>query len=1419
MLQWHTPPAQSVATYVEKGYDFPVSSNGAPCWNVVNDDGKAVLRKLTGKLASIPDTYSNLLLRYREVNGGTNPDENMTHAELFVRVATLQELRDAAPPKFKFRRYRKPLKRKEYDDCLGYRYDIWSDNNAPITFRDPRNRSGFERLGTQYACCGQPLVHPGCWRGPQLNVYVAYDAVFYFRQRLWYKLLVEQQPNTEMRLLWNADPPPHTHFIVDDNEALKKEIEDLKPSLFNVVMPVLRAYVLQLQSNPNQYVDFELPYIPEAQLFIELHNLYNIKLCSKPDTFETFFMIDDFYASAPNRVMDKFIINPDTWVTAINNIARVKPAPDARYQQLMVTARDFDMQKVNDYLSIKIPPTFFSDLQKQLLRPDSDVEKMRLDPRTFGESYRRGPSPQGIADMENKLNAMQARVDSLPLEQKQKFAAALAYNLQKPITATNLALAKIHNRDAKLIVVIDTINKERKYLQQYNIITGLNGNDTNLKDALKLKKQIEEEVKVAEEEANKGWNKRRDEIDSQWVNLIEMASNDLDIQKLQVDAKALKDNNAIIAKAKEIKAIVDKLAAPYKFDTSKVPFSYKKFIVSEDFAAQKYTTVDVSNELDAFRNAWKKGQDTSVVYSALEQKVLSNLDYDKILAGKKVLEALKILPDSDFLLRYTIGFLENNPIDLTDYQNRLVAKVKELNASDPLKAFETLDQLGLSKFYDSKEKVREELKAAKDENSLIKLAKDRGVLTQQQADELLAVDPAYQQLLEAKKVVLEELRTTGTFTIFPDFAKLKKEADAKIAKYVDEFRNLDWKAIEMKYGVAVPQSLIDIVNVDTLQGEVEKYFRQVSNTNYVPEGYELLYKTLTGKIPERSEVTYKILTNQSIDDARERWIEQTAETMLDALDEAHVASDPEYLNTARVYHTDVLKTRLNIKTATPDRYRAYYNAKLQKHANLINLFENEVQSESFNFRDNLIEFFEESIRVAECKERFKPYFDVLGVANKNGLFVKIYKAIDFDDASMYFGRSLLLNKQLTVDVVKEIWGKKLLSLLRNYDQPIDLKQKRPDFSPQPINRERRPEAFQLTNTLNVPEQSVPQDTLMNKGALKWEDNSCWIDSVFHSLFKLPQTKVEKEIRAAKQLNMFVDTLVFDDGSILKNPRDNVCDGNIYHEFIVNDIVKVQSNPEAQACFSRLQWNRCVSSPVEDVEAQNMPFFVLKSLIDMYALKSLQIQTVDGTFAPKSTCETFVLLDTPVGEDVQIRDAIGDFKLFSVILQRPGHFTTLIHDINNTWFQLNSIGDNRFFTSKTEEEAKSLYQNKVQGERPVAYVYLRDAKPLNEAALYEQGVLSNKVRREAYKNLNEDMLVNGWIAAFDETRKASPAFEKLLAYPWFQEYKENAYVYDAVKTDPNIASAVAAIKVIDESGDWGLVGEWIAESYLSNNKAK
>lgn len=1414
MLQWHTPPAQSVATYVEKGYDFPVSSNGAPCWNVVNDDGKAVLRKLTGKLAAIPDTYSNLLLRYREVNGGANPDENMTHAELFVRVATLQELRDAAPPKFKFRRYRKALKRKEYDDCLGYRYDIWSDNNAPITFRDPRNRSGFERLGTQYACCGQPLVHPGCWRGPQLNVYVAYDAVFYFRQRLWYKLLVEQQPNTEMRLLWNADPPPHTHFIVDDNEALKKEIEDLKPSLFNVVMPVLRTYVLQLQSNPNQYVDFELPYIPEAQLFIELHNLYNIKLCNKPDTFETFFMIDDFYASAPKRVMDKFNINPDTWDAAINNIAQVKPPPDSRYQQLMVAARDFDMQKVKDYLNIKIPPDFFPKLQKDRLVPDSDVEKMRLDPRTFGESYRRGPSPQGIVDMQKDLKALRVQVNSLPLDQKQKFAAALKYNLPNPTTPTNLALAQIHGKAAELIAVIDKINKEQKYINQFNIITGLNADNTNLKDALKLKKQIENEVQKLEKEANKVWDDRKKEIDAKWVNLIEMASNDVDIKTLQADAKALKNNNDIIAKAKKIEEIIDKLDKPYDANAYaknfSLPFAFRNYIVDKTFDAKAITTIDVSQELNNFRNAFKKygpaDNRTRDAYNVLEQQVLKNLDSDKILqpAQKKWFE---IVPDDAYRLKLSNATLEGSNIDTETktYTNRLVAKVKELNAAEPLKVFETLDQLGLSHYYTKEEKVREEIKAGTDDKSRIELAKERKVLTEQQAQELLAIDDnAPQSLLDVKNVVLEQLRTTGTITKYPDFATLQKEADAKIAKYVDEFRKHNWNEIEQKYGVTVPQSLKD-AKYDALQDEVRQYFRQVSKSKYVPKQYQPLLQNTTLK----HAFVYAYLTQEDTTKLLESWIEESTVSRMNQTDKDYIKQDPFYVQYARLYHDSVIRKELNIGTGEPDRFRDYYNAKIAGKS-----------------ADQIIQEWEKLIKIQDLRDKFRDdYFVPLGVWNNNRLYTGYVLDInDAKDATVFVGNPGDRFDRLK-DIVLHYGREKITTGPPKGDGPQIVRY---------VENGKAPQKVALSKNLVLPTvQEVPK-SLFNSAGIKWAADSCWIDSVFHALFKIPQTELEMAMRSAKEVTLYGPYFELSDGS--KHVLN--CNADEYQQRMIQDVVTAQTGDAKTVCVSRAEWFKCMSRPTPQgrVGKFNELDSTLESLKNFYNLDELMLQEAlisddDSAYIvevvdPTSKCTTYVVNRSnadPRTGDLDRRPAFvteqsNGFSLRSVVLGSGAHFIALIKDFDGRWFTLDSDGK-LTFKRVTNVEAQTLFTVGDDIYVPAAYVYIRDPKPLNEAALYEQGVLSNKVRREAYKNLDQDRLVNGWIAAFDETRKASPAFEKLLAYPWFQEYKENAVVYEEVKKDPNIASAVRAIRVVDESGDWDLVGEWIAESYLRNNKAK
>jgi hypothetical protein len=172
--------------------------------------------------------------------------------------------------------------------------------------------------------------------------------------------------------------------------------------------------------------------------------------------------------------------------------------------------------------------------------------------------------------------------------------------------------------------------------------------------------------------------------------------------------------------------------------------------------------------------------------------------------------------------------------------------------------------------------------------------------------------------------------------------------------------------------------------------------------------------------------------------------------------------------------------------------------------------------------------------------------------------------------------------------------------------------------------------------------------------LKWRANSCWIDTIFTSLFLLKNTSIIREILESPK------RLTFNEGG---------CIAQDYHDAFLNDIETLQTVETKSGVPSKLRklWSKCISNKVIE-NAFGSPFEFISSIQEMYDLKTLNLQ--EAVFNGNVKSDWIYINQSrryPLDIDEYTRTAL------IVGRRNKGHFLTILYDPirdTNTFINLN-----------------------------------------------------------------------------------------------------------------------------------------------------
>ncbi len=217
-------------------------------------------------------------------------------------------------------------------------------------------------------------------------------------------------------------------------------------------------------------------------------------------------------------------------------------------------------------------------------------------------------------------------------------------------------------------------------------------------------------------------------------------------------------------------------------------------------------------------------------------------------------------------------------------------------------------------------------------------------------------------------------------------------------------------------------------------------------------------------------------------------------------------------------------------------------------------------------------------------------------------------------------------------------------------------------------------------------------TLFNRKTQEWADNSCWMDTVFLTLFSIPQTQISQAIFNAKKIvvkKKIGTTLILKDNSQKTvNKRDlpsiNCDEAEVkeLHDTAITDIAHIQRNDKSDPCplQSMKHWKnkttKCLVFANDDspVEKTNMGeiHIVLESLITFYQLQQMvsieSRMTGPLLYDPQNahgSCLHVIYTDNALKTNQRpvINDGYG-YQLYGMIGHHSQHFVTYLKDFES-----------------------------------------------------------------------------------------------------------------------------------------------------------
>jgi hypothetical protein len=274
-----------------------------------------------------------------------------------------------------------------------------------------------------------------------------------------------------------------------------------------------------------------------------------------------------------------------------------------------------------------------------------------------------------------------------------------------------------------------------------------------------------------------------------------------------------------------------------------------------------------------------------------------------------------------------------------------------------------------------------------------------------------------------------------------------------------------------------------------------------------------------------------------------------------------------------------------------------------------------------------------------------------------------------------------------------------------------------------------------------------KESLVAKNVKIWENDSCWMDASFTTLFSIPGNSVIETIVGATQIYSEVYTLTFRNGTT-QNIQKIKCEeknAKTIHEAIVGDILDIQSGKteKQSVCISRQFWREaygCLTNatPEPRFDKFNDYEYAIQSLVNLYNLNGSVLtfkHTLDAIFGVTVDPEQHVTFisgtndPTPVlaldmgkpqievkgrtisqdyrkyGE-LNVSPNTANYQLAAIIAFMPGHFTSYVYDFHpskRAWTYLNADTQNRnrAFTRGLQGVRDNMELNK---EVPRCFIY-------------------------------------------------------------------------------------------------------------------
>ena len=270
---------------------------------------------------------------------------------------------------------------------------------------------------------------------------------------------------------------------------------------------------------------------------------------------------------------------------------------------------------------------------------------------------------------------------------------------------------------------------------------------------------------------------------------------------------------------------------------------------------------------------------------------------------------------------------------------------------------------------------------------------------------------------------------------------------------------------------------------------------------------------------------------------------------------------------------------------------------------------------------------------------------------------------------------------------------------------------------------------------------APEMQMVSQSFQRWENNSCWVDVVFSSLFSIPETAVANALYDTREIVTPVYVLEQDNREMERiTAFDRGCTAleiQDLHRSTLRDVLQNQSSTQSAfpTCVSLEKWLQqaaCVSEFAVKADAYNRasPEVIVRVLIDVYNLDNVlgyNDFTGDAFPAtesdvkiiqmPEEAVQPWVYLNVTdfaqANMQLSVQPQSGAYRLGAVITFMADHYVTYVYDfLMDQWAYFDNARLTRDNASKAAFLADGLPENifdSTQGERVFGLVYVSNVE--------------------------------------------------------------------------------------------------------------